>query len=125
MLVLIEVTADEQMRLGYASGKTWQKTSAAALGRNAVLSVFSRLFAEIGKPIRSLTGLGLQVASERFTTIRLSVTIANTLAFALNIPVVNAPPRCTPEQLKAQLILALPGQYILPEYQALPRLGGS
>ena len=125
MLVLIEVTVNEQMALFYAPGKRWQKTSALVLERSAALNVFARLFAEIAAPLRAITGIGLRVASERFTTIRLSATIANALAYALNVPVAAAPPRCTPEELKARLALAAPGQDILPEYKALPRLGPS
>ncbi|MBI5729291.1 MAG: hypothetical protein HY983_03585 [Candidatus Magasanikbacteria bacterium] len=125
MRVLIEVTAKEQMVLWYETGGEWKKTLAVPLQRNAAVAAVAKLFAAAEEPLSAVTGIGLRVESRRFTTVRLAATIANTLAFALRVPVVGAPPRCSLEELRSLLDATEPGRYVLPEYQAPPRLGGA
>lgn len=125
MLVLIAVTTNEQMVLWYEKGGAWKKTRAVPILRNATVAALAELFKETGEAIVNVTGIGVLVESSRFTTVRLVVTIANMLAFVLQVSVASAPPRCSLKKLNSLLAQAPLGRYLLPEYQASPRLGGS
>lgn len=125
MFVLVEVTAEECLRIWYEKEGQWQKTSTLSLARNATVVVLAELIKETGELITAISGIGLRIASKRFTTVRLVVTAANTLALAFSVPIVSVPWSGVPEELPSLLAKASLGQYVMPEYQAPPRLGGA
>ena len=79
--------------------------------------------AELHLEISDLSGLAVVVGKGRFTATRVAVTIANTLAFAQEIPVLAVKEFTDPHWLQA-LQEAIPGRFIAAEYSAEPRVGG-
>lgn len=123
MYILIEATKDGELVLRYEGDGSWHEVRSHPLEKNALVAHFADLMKSVGKPLSAITGLGVLPVLGRFTIVRLTVTLANTLAYVLKVPVVHAPSGCSVLELAALLGATSPGQYILPEYQAPPRLG--
>jgi len=71
--------------------------------------------------LNNLQGLAVRVGVGKFTSTRVAVTVANTLAFALNIPVVGVKEfmENTVEEIKQQT----PGIYVSASYSGEPNIG--
>ena len=52
---------------------------------------------EEGRTLQDLTAVEVETGPGQFTSLRVGVTIASTLSFALNIPINGKPPGTTPE----------------------------
>ncbi len=79
--------------------------------------------AEVQQTPQDLSGVAVTVGHGRFTATRVAVTVVNTLAFALGIPVAAVPAGRSDDWLDI-LTAQTAGTYVLPEYSGPPRLGG-
>lgn len=72
--------------------------------------------------LTDLSGIAVRVGAGRFTATRVAVVFANTMAYALHIPVA-AVHDSDPKTAFKILMSAPKDKYILAEYSAEPRLG--
>ncbi len=90
---------------------------------NGLLEVIDSLLTTLGKDARDLKGIVALLGAGTFTQTRVAATVANSLAFALKIPVAGV------TDLKIEKIIDLlentpVGQYISPKYSREANIGG-
>lgn len=95
-------------------------------GKNIeLLSVLHEALQESSVDQKAITGIAVLVGVGTFTSTRLAVTVANTFAYANQIPVVTV----TVAQkdnfagMEDMLAAATPGQFISATYSGDPRIG--
>jgi tRNA A37 threonylcarbamoyladenosine modification protein TsaB len=74
--------------------------------------------------VHDIRCLGVVMGAGKFTSTRLAVTFANTLAYALQIPVISLAKDFDREKAQAVADAAVAGTYITPVYSAAPHLYG-
>lgn len=74
------------------------------------------------KDWQDLTGLIVFTGSGSFTGLRISTTVANALAFSLNLPIVKAAGEHWLDEGAKQLTQIKPGNYVTPDYSAEPNI---
>ncbi len=103
---------DGQTQLAYV---TWEAHRALA---ETLHSKVQALLHEQGVALQDLTAVVVYQGPGSFTGLRIGISVANTLAYALDIPVVGT----SGDEWRAQGIAnaanAPHGQYVLPEYGA-------
>ncbi len=72
--------------------------------------------------VKDLTALGVVMGVGRFTATRLLVTMANTLAYSLKIPVLRLEHDFDMQSALAQVKNLKVGEYILPIYSSEPHI---
>ncbi len=72
--------------------------------------------------LKDLTALGVVMGVGRFTATRLLVTMANTLAYSLKIPVLRLEHDFDMQSALAQVKNLKVGEYILPIYSSEPHI---
>ncbi len=72
--------------------------------------------------LKDLTGLGVVMGVGRFTATRLLVTMANTLAYSLKIPILKLDNNFDMQTALKQIKQAKTGEYILPIYSSEPHI---
>jgi hypothetical protein len=105
------------------SGTDWRKESFESDGEGALEKAFDRILKKEGLNYDEVKGVAVRVGAGRFTSTRLAVTFANTLALALRIPVLAVMDE-SPEGLVEKLKQTPVGQYAQASYSGEPRLGG-
>lgn len=105
------------------SGVDWRKESFDTDGEGALEKDFEKVLKKYGVSIEDVKGVAVRVGAGRFTSTRLAVTFANTLAFALKIPVLSVTEE-KPDGLAERLNDTPIGQYAQASYSGEPRLGG-
>jgi tRNA A37 threonylcarbamoyladenosine modification protein TsaB len=125
MYLVIDSSEGETVRL-YTSDAAgaWQEQVQTGVAVGQLLVVIESALQKIGKNVSEVGGIAVVVGKGRFTATRVAVTIANTLAYALNINVVGLAAidfGTVAEQIKNTPV----GQYILPTYSAPARIGGA
>lgn len=73
--------------------------------------------------LKDLQGIGVVMGAGSFTSTRAAVTIANTLAYALHIPVVALPANWSTAELTTKLKKVKPGQYVSATYSGEANVG--
>lgn len=81
-----------------------KKLTGGAKNSSNLLQTLKDLFDEKGIPVEKLTGLRVNPGPGSYTSLRVGIAIANTLSYALKIPINDLPPR----------------QPLLPEYGQAP-----
>lgn len=79
------------------------------------------------KKIQDISGVAVLIGKGRFTATRIAVTVANTLSFALKIPVAGLNSLNSPDDFKAaenKLNKGRPGAYISAKYSAEAHISG-
>ena len=69
-----------------------------------------------------LTGLVVFTGQGSFTGLRIGTTVANALAYALNIPVIKLSGDDWLEKISTAIKEALSGQYVVPDYDGEPNI---
>ncbi len=73
-------------------------------------------------PKSSLTGVAVFTGQGSYTGLRIGTTIANALAYALNIPVVCPGGDNWLQKISKEISRAKTGQYVTPEYDGEPNI---
>lgn len=122
MFLILDNSQENKINLSLQVNKKFvQRNYAVARNRDFLHSVNLFLSGLKLKP-SNLTGLGMVMGQGKFTATRLLVTMANTLAYSLKIPIL----RLT-DSPKGESIVDMPteseiGQYILPVYASEPHV---
>ena len=121
MYILIDNSDDQKIVLYYYLKDKWLKR---AFSRPTDLLVdLNKLLADLNCSTSKVRGLAVRLGVGRFTATRVAVTLANTLGFALKIPVVGVGNLDLKKALKI-LRLARPGKYISATYSAAAHING-
>jgi tRNA A37 threonylcarbamoyladenosine modification protein TsaB len=123
MYLVIDNTAGEELVVFISEdGKAWAEHK-FCIEKNELLISIEKVLEKEKRKIEDLKGIAVKVGKGKFTGTRLAVTIGNTLAFALKIPVIARTvidPRTVVDEIKKTPV----GQYALPVYSGEPRIGG-
>lgn len=121
MYILIDNSDDQKIVFYYYLKDKWLKR---AFSRKTDLLVgLNKLLANLDCSTSKVKGLAVRLGVGRFTATRVAATLANTLGFALNIPVVGVGDLDLKKTLKS-LRLAKPGKYVSATYSAGAHLWG-
>lgn len=114
----------EQVVLYYFIDNQWIKREYER-AETGLLESIDQLLKEVKKNVGELKGLAVIVGQGRFTPVRVATTVVNTLAYALQIPVIALTDMpvagVTAEQIKNTPV----GQYVTPKYSGEARIGKS
>ncbi len=124
MYLLFDNSSATEIVIFYSqAGTSVQERRFERSSAGSLLRALHDLLLDLGLDKSVLQGVATLVGQGRFTATRVAVTVANTLAFALKIPVIavlSTEGLAWVAALKKQLV----GTYVLPEYSGPPRLGG-
>jgi tRNA threonylcarbamoyladenosine biosynthesis protein TsaB len=85
---------------------------------NQLLRKIEELLRKHGAAFEDLTSIVVFEGPGSFTSLRIGLTVANTIAYALQIPIVGASSDDWFKQGLAKLELAKAGFYVMPQYGA-------
>lgn len=94
----------------------------SAEGEGSIQRALEEILVSEKMALADLRGIAVRVGVGRFTATRIAVVFANTLGYALRIPV-SAVHDQDPKSAFKILLAAPVGKYITAEYSAEPRLG--
>lgn len=124
MLLIIDNTEDDQITFSiWLDKKFIQKVFTIQHNQDLLLYV-DELLAGLQLSVQDIRCLGVVMGVGKFTGTRLAVTLANTLAYALQIPVISLAKDFDPEKALSAAGSAVAGTYITPVYSAAPHLYG-
>ena len=89
MYIAIDTGENERIVFRFFSGKDWQRFEYPYQNEDALLVGLNELLKQHQAKLADITGLAVRVGKGRFTATRVAITMANTLAFALRIPVIS------------------------------------
>lgn len=117
MIILLD-TSTPLCRLTLADGDwrrdyDWQADRSLA---KDLLRYLSDRLAENGKSLDDLTGLGIFKGPGSFTGLRIGITVFNTLADSLRVPIVGGTGEAWQSEALAALAAGQNDQIVLPEY---------
>ena len=72
--------------------------------------------------LKDLTGIVIFTGSGSFTGLRIGTTTANTLAYSLAIPIVEAKGKDWAESGCQKISTTQPGKYVVPKYSSEPNI---
>lgn len=117
MYLYFDNTDAGRIILYYRLDKRWiQKIFNGNRGGDLLLAV-DRLLNELNKTVGDLKGVAVRVGPGRFTAARVAVTIGNTLAFSLKIPIISIS-EFDDESIVSSLEHRIIGRYVLAQYSA-------
>lgn len=121
MYLLIDNSFNDKIIFHYCLDTDWVQYEYIRDDRNLLLLI-NQLLIDQSKKLTDLQGLATVVGKGKFTATRIATTLANTLSFALKIPVL-AVEDFYPNIIKD--IQASPiGQYVSAQYSAPANIGG-
>jgi tRNA A37 threonylcarbamoyladenosine modification protein TsaB len=123
MFMIIDNSEDGKILLTVLDKKIVQEIVYRS-DRPDLLVSLDKAFSKMRAKLKDLKGLGVVVGAGRFTATRLAVTMANTLAYSLNIPVVALPKNWDAAKAFKNIRQAKPGRYALPKYSGEAHIGG-
>ena len=91
MILVIDTANNEKAFLGLWD-KTWLSQIEWAAGRNLsadIMIKLDQLFETADREIEKITGLIINAGPGSFTGLRIGISVANTIAYSLNIPIVG------------------------------------
>lgn len=124
MYLVIDSSEVDTLRLhSYVEG-SWHEQVATAVPVGQFVSTLSNSLGALHSTIQDIAGIAVVVGKGRFTATRVAVTVANTLAFALHVPVVGV------TEFKADTVVAVikatpVGEYVIATYSAPARIGAA
>ncbi|OGH68841.1 MAG: hypothetical protein A3I29_01570 [Candidatus Magasanikbacteria bacterium RIFCSPLOWO2_02_FULL_44_11] len=122
MYIAIDTGENERIVFRFFSGKDWQRFEYPYQNEDALLVGLNELLKQHQAKLADITGLAVRVGKGRFTATRVAITMANTLAFALRIPVISYT-ESSPANLEKRLSETPSGQYAQAEYSAPASIG--
>lgn len=90
----------------------------------SLVEVLSDALKSENKTLSDIKGMAVVVGVGRFTSTRVAVTTANTLAYALAKPVVAVSKELISEKIIQEIMRATVGRYVSAKYSAEARIGG-
>lgn len=124
MYLIIDPSESEALVVHHSlDGKVWHEYKATLENVSAMLPAIERAVQAAGKTLHDIRGVAVVVGKGRFTATRAAVTIVNTLAYSLAIPVVGIT-EVTEKNVVDALVHTPVGQYVHASYSAPPRVGG-
>lgn len=121
MYILINSSSPSSVAISLGLNNNWVQYN--LIVTDGLLAAIVDLLEQKNLSVADLEGVAVVVGQGSFTSVRIAVTIANTLAFTNKIPVVGIMDVNFPEL--SQIIAATPvGQYISAQYSAPPLIGG-
>ncbi|MFA6423748.1 MAG: hypothetical protein WCV83_00345 [Candidatus Magasanikbacteria bacterium] len=121
MYLLIDNSLDDKVVFHYCLDTKWVQREFDRT-EQIILGLLEQLLLEENKQLSDLRGLAVVVGKGKFTATRIAVTIANTLAYSLQIPVVAVDGWT--ENLKKNIQASPVGQYVSAQYSAPANIGG-
>lgn len=122
MLLVIDNTEDNETIIYFWLNKKFvqQVFKKNSLSRNndSLLIYMDKFLSKLKITLKDVKCLGVVVGAGRFTSTRLAVTMANTLAYGLKIPVIKLQKHFYSNSAVEAAGKAIAGQYIMPEYSA-------
>lgn len=122
MFLAIDITPAEPVICIYHSGQWFERMVITNRPGNMLTEIVA-FMNELGASAADLQGVTARIGVGRFTSTRVATTIANTLAYALRIPVIPWWSNETTEEIIARFSTRAVGQYILPTYSAPAHIG--
>lgn len=106
------------------AGKSIQKTSWEAGHElsQTILNRILKILAARKTDFKNLSGIVVYRGPGSFTSLRIGVTVANTLAYGLKIPVVGVSGQTWLKQGTKKLATAQLGKYVVPKYDRPPHI---
>ncbi len=89
-----------------------------------LLVCLDKFLSDLNLSVKDITCVGVVMGVGRFTATRLAVTLANTLAYGLHIPVIKLEKNFDQRAASAKAKEAKAGQYVMPEYSAEAHIQG-
>lgn len=125
MYLFLDGTAPGEL-IFFASddGGSWREYRKLSEADGSILKGLEEILVAEKKKVADLKGIAVRVGVGRFTATRMSVVFANTMAYALQLPVA-AVHSSEPVEVFKVLMATPKGKYVLAEYSAEPRLGGN
>ncbi len=121
MYLLIDNSTDQQVVFHYYLDTKWVQAD-FSLDKISLIEALDGLLTKKKKTLKDLHGLAVVVGKGRFTATRVATTLANTLAYALVVPVLAVDSWY--ENLNNDLAAAPRGVYISAKYSAPANIGG-
>jgi len=98
---------------------TWQADRNLAM---ELLPAIQKLLSDSKVKESELTGIGIFTGAGSFTGLRIGTTVANTLSYSLNIPVVESEGKDWIQLGIQKIESTQTGQYVVPKYSAPPNI---
>jgi hypothetical protein len=119
---MIDNSLDDKTVFHYCLDTDWVQREFDRDGQD-LLAIIDRLLSDENKQLSDLRGLAVVVGKGKFTATRIAVTVANTLSYALKIPVLAVDGWY--ENLTKDIQSSPVGQYVSAQYSAPAHIGGS
>lgn len=113
----------DKIILYFSNGDVWKSFDFSKKKYLNLISAVNAMLKKKKVKLSELKGIAVRVGEGSFTAARVAVVMANTLAFALQVPVVEVIDFNKTEPAKL-FKNKKAGSYILPTYYAEPRIGG-
>lgn len=123
MFLIIDNTNESKITFYYALNNRFVQKNFELEEGESILLYLAKLFAELKLSLKCLRYLGVVSGQGRFTATRLAVTVANTLAYALRIPVVGLPNDWQPKETMSLAKLTPVGRYAVAKYSGEANIG--
>lgn len=122
MLLIVDNTEEDKTTLYFWLDKKFVqqifKKIPSSRNNDSLLICLDKFLSKLKITIKDIKCLGVVVGSGRFTSTRLAVTMANTLAYGLQIPIIKLLKNFDQGAALEAAKQAVVGQYIMPEYSA-------
>lgn len=133
MYLFLDNSLDGQMLIYAGEGKKWQKFAYSTVkDSDGLLVVVEKTLQKLNKNVQQVKGLAVRVGVGKFTSTRIVVTLGNTLALTLNIPIVAVVSHVGEEGeveekalfgLAEKIITQPIGQYVSAKYSGEANIG--
>lgn len=123
MFLVIDNTAGDKLVFFVSENEVdWRTYEFPSDKNGALLIALEKILKETTRSLNELRGLAVKVGKGKFTSTRIAVTVGNTLAYALKIPIV-ADKEIDLSTIIEKIKNTPVGEYALPVYSGEPRLG--
>lgn len=124
MYLLIDNSAEDGAFFYYTEQSRWNKRkfSLKQRGQKCLLACLDKLLNETNKKLSDIRGIVVLLGKGKFTATRIAVTVANTLAYSLKIPIIGAK-ELDWGRLYKKIKTAKRGLYVSAKYSAKANVG--
>ena len=123
MKIIIDNSAEDRTVFYLNVKNSWLKEEKRAATKTPLLALLESVLKKYKTPLNKLSGIAVVVGQGRFTAARIAVTVANSLAYALGIPVAGID-RIDLAQAGRKLSAMAPGKYLSATYSGEAHIGG-